>query len=384
MAGRITQSGPSTPTSAEQGSRSRASRAPNARTRSAFRRVSAGQPQAEHGNGRATSRPACPARSRVAGGRIPATHTHGLTLVELLIAAGVAGIVMALILPIVLGNRRVVQNDQLRTGVNQTLRATNDILAADLRITGERFGIGLGISPIELRVNADGNSELVVRRNLVDALPVCAKVSGNQTIIQVAEWGSTLFAQCDVTGTTTDTGGHEWPETMYAHKELLDAAGGMSSAFIFDPVSGIGQWFPMSMDGTTVPQPDVVQCVPTGEDENECVWDPGADYSPGTGTGPYAYIAQIEESTYRVRDGILEKVDTGSGRILRIASGVNRFRVTATFAGGVTRDAVSGTATDWRDIRSLDLDMAVTLDEGRTQVERELQTSLFPRNLLSR
>lgn len=297
---------------------------------------------------------------------------------------GVAAIVLALVLPIVMGNRRVVQHDQLRTGVNQTLRATNDLLAADLRVAGERFGLALGMSPIELRVDAAGNSELVVRRNLEDALPVCAPVSGSQTTIQVAIWGSASYPQCDVTRTTFDDDGTEWPYTMFAHKQLLDEKGGTANVFIFDPIHRVGQWFPMSMDATTGPEPDEVQCVPNDEASEACVWDPAADYSPGSGAGLYPYIAQLEESTYRVRDGVLEKVDGGSGRILRIASGVDRFRVAATFADGTTRDAVGGNTSDWRDIRSLDLAMVVTLDEGREAVQRELRTSVFPRNLLSR
>lgn len=309
---------------------------------------------------------------------------HGLTLVELLIAMSVAGIILVLILPLVLGNRRVVQNDQLRTGVNQTLRAANDLLAADIRIAAERFGLGLGLSPIELSVDGAGNSILTLRRNLEDALPVCAPVTGSQTTIQVAVWGSTTYPQCGVTRTVTDPATTvAWPETMYQHKERLDEAGGTRLAYIYDPANGIGQWFPMSMAGTATPQPDDVQCAPPPGVPNACSWNSAANYAPSA-SGLFPYIAQIEETVYRVVNGVLEKVDGGSGQVLRIASGIDRFQVAASFSDGTTSGTVSGTANNWRSITSLDLDMAVTLDEGPAAVQRELQTSLFPRNLLSR
>ncbi|MDZ7707508.1 MAG: prepilin-type N-terminal cleavage/methylation domain-containing protein [Trueperaceae bacterium] len=323
---------------------------------------------------------ACPPSTRSSGlpsrarpSRSP-SHRAGFTLIEALVALAVAGILLALVLPLVLSQRRVVQLDQARTSANQTLRAVSQLLAADVRIAGERFGEGLALSPIAVSVDGSGDSVVVLRRNLEDALPVCQSVPAGSTVtsIVVADWGPTVaHPQCSV-NRTASFGGVDWPYTLDAHRRIAAAQGGVVSAYIFDPASRTGQWFSMRIDGAQGSPPDEVRC------DDGCVW--ATDYEPAAN----AYIALLDAIEYRLVDGVLQRRDLATGEVLRIASGLEAFEVTVSVAGEATPRTTFADTGAWRSITSLNLDVVVERREGGSLAERSLQTRLFPRNLLSR
>ena len=281
---------------------------------------------------------------------------------------------LALVLPLVLSQRRVVQLDQARTSANQTLRAVSQLMAADVRIAGERFGEGLALSPIAVSVDGSGDSVVVLRRNLEDALPVCQSVPAGSTVtsIVVADWGPTVtHPQCAVNRTAT-YGGVDWPYTLDAHRRITEERGGVASAYIFDPASRTGQWFAMRIDGAQFSPPDEVRC------DDACAWT--TDYEPGAN----AYIALLDAIEYRLVDGVLQRRDLATGDVLRIASGIEAFDVTVSIAGEATPRTTFPDTGVWRSITSLDLDVVVERREGGSLAERSLQTRLFPRNVLSR
>lgn len=311
-------------------------------------------------------------RPSVPGRSLPSRS--GFTLIETLIALAVAAILLGLVLPLVLSQRRVVQLDQARTSANQTLRAVSQLLAADVRIAGERFGEGLALSPIAVSLDASGESVVVLRRNLEDALPVCQSVPAGSTgtSVVVADWGPTVtHPQCSVNRTAT-FGGVDWPYTLDAHRRIAEAQGGLASAYIFDPASRSGQWFAMRIDAAQGSPPDEVQC------DDGCAWT--TDYEPGAN----AYIALLDAIEYRLVDGVLQRRDLASGEVLRIASGIESFQMTVSLTGEATPRTTFPDTGVWRSITSLDLDVVVERREGGTLAERSLQTRLFPRNVLSR
>jgi len=298
----------------------------------------------------------------------------GFTLIETLVALAVAAILLGLVLPLVLGQRRVVQLDQARTSANQTLRAVSQLLAADVRIAGERFGEGLALSPIAVSLDASGDSVVVLRRNLEDALPVCQSVAAGSTVtsIVVADWVPPVdHPQCAV-NRTTSYGGVDWPYTLDAHRRIAEDRGGVASAYIFDPATRSGQWFAMRVDGTQSSPPDEVQC------DDGCAWS--ADYEPTAS----AYVALLDATEYRLVDGVLQRRELATGAVLRIASGIESFGMTVSVAGEATPRTTFPDTGVWRSITSLNLDVTVERREGGSLAERSLQTRLFPRNVLSR
>jgi prepilin-type N-terminal cleavage/methylation domain-containing protein len=311
------------------------------------------------------SRPCSPA-STERGSR------RGLTLVELLVALSLAGLVLALVIPLTLSNRRVVELDQLRTAVNQTLRAAHDLIAADVRIAGERFGF-LRFSPVELRQTASG-SELVLRRFLIEALPVCesAPLGSGQATIAVAELpggAGSLPAPCSAQTTRTDENGRAWPANLFVWRTFLDPPR-QRVAYIHQPAAGIGQWFTLEVRDGTEQQ---VHCL------EGCSWNATAAYSLLNSS----FIALMDEFTYRVEDGVLLRIDTAPARTVRIADGITAFDVRVLLADGREVDAFAADE-DWTTIRGIDVTVGVAIDVRGSSVDRSMQVAYFPRNVLSR
>lgn len=295
-------------------------------------------------------------------------------MIELLVTMAVVGLLLALVLPIVLSNRRTVEFDQVRTGVNQTLRAAHDLIAADIRISGERFNeIGLGIlSPVELGADANG-SVLVLRRALEEWLPVCDEPLTGSTIT-VALTGVVEPQRC-IVQRTVESGGVDWPPNVLAWRSILLPAGNRGTAYIHDRVSGLGQYFVVETDPA---DPLVVRCVA------DCAWNPSAEYSDSRG----GIIGLLDVVEYRVDDeGVLIRRNAVSGDVLRIADGIVDFDVAITRDDGTGADEVVtefAPSSSWARIRSVNVTLAVALDQGGTDVDRQMTVEYFPRNVLSR
>lgn len=320
------------------------------------------------GAGPVTPCPPCSRRS------IELRARRGVTLLELLVTLAVVGLLLALVLPIVMSNRRTVELDQVRTGVNQTLRAAHDLIAADVRIAGERFNeIGLGIlSPVQL--GSDGNgSVLTLRRAREEWLPVCDDplTASSITVAVVGE----LTPQRCIAQRTVASDGVDWPPNVLAWRSLLAATGGRGTAYVHDPASNVGQYFLVEIDTA---RPLQLQCV------GGCTWDAAAEYGEATAS----IIGLLDVFEYRVDDdGVLVRRDAVTGDVLRIADGISRFDVTITRDDGTPAGEVItsfGPDQSWAGIRSVGVTVAVALEQGRTEVEREMTVEYFPRNVLSR
>lgn len=299
---------------------------------------------------------------------------RGVTLLELLIAMAVVSLLLAMVIPIVMSNRRTVELDQVRTGVNQTLRAAHDLIAADIRIAGERFNeIGLGIlSPVELEV-VGGSSVLTLRRALEVWLPVCDDpLTGSS--ITVAVVGVITPQRC-IVQSTVPSGGVDWPPSVLAWHTALQPSGGTGTAYIHDRVSGVGQYFEVEIDSAL---PLQLQCAAG------CTWDPSAEYSDDRD----GIVGLLDVFEYRVdADGVLLRRDAVTGDELRIADGITRFDVTITRDDGAGAAEVLtefGPGLSWARIRSVDVTLAVELRQGSSVIERDMTVAYFPRNVLSR
>ncbi|WP_244340512.1 PilW family protein [Thermus thermophilus] len=171
---------------------------------------------------------------------------------ELLVALGIGGLLLGLLLSTTLGNRRLYVLDRDRTAVNQNLRAVLDILAADIRQAGERLP---GDFPaVEVR-----NGNLILRRNLLDmVLTVCDPngINGNQDNIPVADRNPPGNATRDYLEACAfrDTDGNGYDDRIDAWREYRCNSDGVPGcntgnrqevvrAYIYDPVNKRGEWF---------------------------------------------------------------------------------------------------------------------------------------------
>ena len=298
----------------------------------------------------------------------------GMTLVELLVALGVAGLLLALLLPTALGNRRLYTLDVDRTGTNQNLRAGLDFLVADVRQAGER--LPLDFPAIEVAVEGEG-SILILRKGLLDlALTLCDTINGNQNNIPVAaaNQGQLRNLPPDLQGVcalrdANRNGMDDRIEVFRAFRCAQDGVPGCATGnrreevrlYIYDPVARVGEWF-----------------VYDGEDASGVKIHKGNRERWSRTYGPGARIYALEERRYYRESGTLKLQENGETGAKGVVAGVTRFTVRA-FAGGTWYTAFPQGSQSWVSLRTLEI--ALTARVGR--VERELLTQAVPRNIFS-
>lgn len=298
----------------------------------------------------------------------------GLTLVEVLVALGIAAILMGLILPTALGNRRLYNLDVQRTGANQNLRAGLDFLVADIRQAGERLPVDFPA----IEIQTDGNnSTLIIRRNLLDtALTLCDRIDGNQDNIPVAvnNRGQLNGLPADLQGVCAfrDTDGNRVDDRIDAFQAYRCSQDGDPQCrvgndrervriYIYDPVNRVGEWFVYDAeDGSGVK-------IHKGNQER---------WSRRYGPGSRIYV--LEERKYRKDGDLLVLQENGESQGKGVVAGVVRF-VAKALANNTWYNAFPTGNLDWRSIRSIEVVLRVRVGN----VERELGTQAVPRNVLS-
>lgn len=329
---------------------------------------------------RATVSPRCSRSSTDA-----ATRASGVSLLELLVALSVFGLILAIVVPMAVQHRRIVAMDQVRTSVNQTLRASHELIAADIRIAGERFGdLAFGrISPLTLsRDPVTGTSQIEIRRALEQWLPVCQRGVNGASIRVANPPGSSgtvgnppvaLPPECIAPRLVSD-GTRDWPPNLFAWRERIGDA--TVTAYIHDPAAGVGQFFPLQVRSNSTM---LVHCVPGGGVGSGCTWRADADYSFET----ESVIGLLEVIRYHVVDGVLLREDVTAGTSTRIAADIEAFDVLFTLEDGTQVDEFE-LSSSWRGIVSVDVSIETEIEGRDASIARGLTVSYFPRNVLSR
>lgn len=305
---------------------------------------------------------------------------RGFSLVELLVALVVMGIVLALLTPLVFGARNMVQSDQLRTSALQSVRGGSDLIGSDIRMAGERFPrtAALQLSPIVIVPGEDGESdEIILRRNLWDStLPSCENtVQGTQQNIRVVRdtgWLNSPQGQ-NHPECGQPVGSDGWPVNLSQVRALADTIGtdGHLRGYLFDPANQRGEF--------------ITFFVPANADNTGQIRRnpaPGLQFSYPLGNRPRIYI--LSERHYRVRDDVLELLVEGDvDNPLRVSADITRLEARFELEdGSLVAELPAGTT--WRDIRSVQLTLVARSAYGPDAVERELTSRFFPRNILSR
>lgn len=296
---------------------------------------------------------------------------EGMTLIEILVALGIASLILGVLLSTVLGNRRIYNLDQSRTAVNQNLRTALDIVVADLRQAGERLPNNL--PAVEIR--ADGN-ELVLRRNLLDTvLSVCDSngISGNQDNIPVADKNPSKNAQTayleacgfsDRNNNGYDDRIDQWRAYRCGSDGAPDCQTGSLRetvrAYIYDPATGNGEWFDYDQ-----------------EDASGVKIHKGNNGRWQNSYGQNSRLYLLEERRYYLEGTLLKLAENGqSGRGL--VADVVRFQAQAR-AGGNWYTAFPAPGLTWTNLEAVEVRVRARI--GR--IEREMVTQTVPRNVLS-
>ncbi|MBA2667277.1 MAG: prepilin-type cleavage/methylation domain-containing protein [Trueperaceae bacterium] len=293
-----------------------------------------------------------------------------MTLIEVLIAAVISVMVLGVVLAMTMSSRQISNVDSLRTDLNQNLRAGMDLIGTDIRISGERLGTRSGSQVTAIEVI--GGSELVLRRNLVDAvLPVCAddqnQFATGTSILVASTDADFLLAnpRCQVIDNEVPAG---WPDNVTAWRNLRLANGGSMRAYLFTPAGG-GQGEFFTYDGETA--------VPAAIQRNATAWANTYDIADGV------RLYLLEERRYRLVGNVLEVIVNGNDTApLRLINDVSDFQVRAVMRNGDVRTDL-GSAQSWTNVAAIEISISGAVTRQRTDVERTLTSRFFPRNVLS-
>lgn len=298
----------------------------------------------------------------------------GFSLLEVLFALIVMGLISALSMPLVVGARNIAKADQLRTGANQGVRAVSDMIGTDIRMAGERFpaSSSLPLPPIQITAGSGSTQdEIALRRNLWDGtFPICANVNTGHSTIRVVRpsgWAQAgTYPECIQ---PSDPSG--WPVNL-AEVQALAAeigVGGVLRGYIFDDANDRGEFFDFRIESDANTTHRITK-----------VGSGNFTYSYTLANRPRIYI--LEERLYRVRSSILELL-VNQDTPLRVSAGITGLRALNVMRDG-TLSATIPSGMTWRDIASVEITVTSLQTEGPEQAERSLTTRYFPRNVLSR
>ncbi len=280
-----------------------------------------------------------------------------MTIVELLVASGIASVLLAVAASTFLTQRELVGHDIKRTAVNQNLRSAMDILGMNIRLAGENLS---GSFPAIELINgtSDAPDELILRRNLLDeVLKVCTPITT----------GSTDPLYFATGGTTPGCIYADQTQNLTSWTSHLGTLGGTALGYIYDSSTQLGEfyWFSAVTDTGT-----------------QMYVQPDDSWTQNYAVGQAAsYI--IEQWHFRLLgDNIQLIIDGNNANPQNVIFGVSDFQVTITESTGTTKTSFSS-SDDWTDIQSVDISLTAADTSSLQDIDRTLNASFFPRNVLS-
>ncbi len=293
-------------------------------------------------------------------------RSGGFSLIELLVGLSVMVMVTSIALGLATSSRRIYAADTARAAANDGVRATADLVTTDLRQAGERLPDDF--PAIEI-IDGSGGApdELIVRRNLLDTvLRVCRDLTATSAKIYITEL---VASPAPVGCTPVDLDGDGWVDTHKVWRDWRRAHGGNVRAFVFDPVTGAGDFFTYRRDSKT-----------NGFIRRSFV--PALSTNYPLANQPRVYM--IEERRYRLQGDILQAViDGDAADVQQLVPNVTDFGLQARFRDGTTQTAL-GFADVWSDLEAIEVSVAMSVPHGDTFVDRTRSFEVLPRNVLSR
>ncbi|WP_299428103.1 hypothetical protein [uncultured Meiothermus sp.] len=283
------------------------------------------------------------------------TRTAGLTLIELLVASAVSILILALLVPIVMGSRRLFTLDQARTGVNQELQTVASIIGDDLRQAGQGLlyaGAGYNSSPRPIIVTSGtGGDTLEVwtaRNNAPTPIGVCGTVTSTQIPVSSSSSGC---AQGDANSNNI-------PDAAEPFENFRVAQGGIVEVYLYNPATRTGKL--VNLTGRTG----------TAANFNFTYTGPaGGTYGQGSS------LIILNRRRYSVMDGqLLISENGGANRVVMV--GITQFRAEPlTTTGGAWTPSMQ--LSTFSQVR---LTITARDPQGLTRTQTN---TFFPRNFLS-
>ena len=299
----------------------------------------------------------------------PCSHhcSRGATLIEVLVALIVATTVIAGTVGMAFSSEMLFQSNERRASVNQALRSSVDLMGNEIREAGVL--LPRAFPAVEVVDGPLGTpDELVVRKALDPVvLPVCADLAsgGARNNVIIADGGGTPPAGC---APVPDGDSDGWPDNLQAWRTQRVAEGGSINAYIFDPVTRVGEFFEMSGEDAGALRVDV---------GNGGAW--AANYT----VAGQARIYLLEEKRFRLNGDLLEiVVDQDASNPWGVQDLIGDLQIRVMLTDGTVLTALSS-AGDWGMIETIELTVDGTATTRGQATARSLTASFSPRNVLS-
>jgi prepilin-type N-terminal cleavage/methylation domain-containing protein len=249
--------------------------------------------------------------------------TRGFTLVELLIAVALLGLIAAVVYPLITGNRRLYQSTAQRIDAQQALRAATTILTTELRELDAAEGDILALSETGLTIRATRQLAFL-----------CADPSpGATSVLAIRE--SPLFAVRDFNPAT---------DSLFIH--FVDSTD--HDSWLLARLVSVGTG--VCADGTAARTLSVRYATPA------------AELAVGA---PVRGFEVVSYRLYRAGDGQWQigLEDGGAGSIQPLVG-----PVTSNGLAFIPRDAAGGLTTDPTRVATIEIDVRVAGDSQTTAV----------------
>lgn len=290
--------------------------------------------------------------------------SEGLTVIELLVGMAVGLAVTGAVMALALSSKSAYETDKARNRLHQTLRASKEFLVGDIHQAGERLGDDF--PAIELTDGTAGDPDgLILRRNLHEVvLPVCITISGTASSVRIGQAASPPPG-CDPAG---DSDADGWPDNLQAWRDYRLAAGGRTDVYIYDPITGLGEFFEYVAESEVL-----------------------LDLTPAAGTTwsndyllanrPRVYL--LEERRYELVDGVLQlTINQDTADPIHLVDQVENFQALAHLQDG-SQQANLGFSDVWSELDAIQVGLDVSVPFEGGSLDRSWSLKVAPRNVLS-
>jgi hypothetical protein len=281
----------------------------------------------------------------------------GFSLLEMMVAAGLGLLVTFVALSQFQSTQRMVRYDIERTTVNQNLRTGLDIIGMNVRLAGENLP---GFFPAIVLEDNGTNDTLIIRRSLLDENIVsCHSITaGTSTEVFFAD---EFLAE---------------PSCAYGNKADVLASwsgsrvdrGGTGLGYLYDRVAHVGEFFEWEEEEDNLSQLSMAR--------TDGLW--ANSYNA---LQSFGYV--IEEWRFSLNAGTLQLiVDNDTENPINVVSGISAFNVQIELSTGTVVDAYAP-GLNWSNIGLVEVSLTGTETSSGQVIERTVNGSFFPRNVLS-
>ena len=305
---------------------------------------------------------------------------EGFTILELLIALAVGGLVLSMALALTLANRDLMSADEARTALNQNLRSGADIIGDDIRIAGERLrGSPPTLMPIVIR-----NNTITLRNNLDDTIMTLCQTDLKKN-------GSNRISVAYTASPQTHSGCTPSPEKFKQWRELRTGKEGKpgynltakSASIYTNPIPAV---IPLRTIAKVSFLPTKVRMrarFRLSKRREHYRMTTRRISVPRTIQSSSPKIYFLKERRYTLKDGVVQLWTSDSSQPSGVIDNISKMEIVAVMNDD-TRQSTLDKPSDWLKLRAIEITLEGTVTVRGKPVTRKLVSQIFPRNVLSK